>query len=642
MSRARGWAAAGQGVGYLAYRLLLALLGRLPLTAACRLGRWVGACAPWILPGYHRLVKRNLRYAFGEEWSEEELEARAREHWKRLVSNLLAASVIGGMDPRKFTDRAEVKHLDRLLGALEKKRGVVMVIAHLGNWELFAQLAMHLPGYGLGAVYQRLGNRLVDAHVREVRGRFGVRMLDRKSDLRRVARMLREGGLVGILVDQHAGDQGLWAPFFGKLASTSPLAASLACRTGAELVPVSIYTTGLARWRVEIGESIPHTDGPDVAAAAINVDLERNIRRSPEDWFWVHNRWKIPEPAFLLKRYKRGVYFEGELKPFRVVARSCNWLGDAVMTLPAVRMLKRGRPDLHLTILSPENLAGLWEACPEVDDVLTIPTGAGLMEVARMIKAKPFEAGVVFPNSTRSVLEMWLGGVRHIAGRPGRWRSWWMREIFRDQRAPGPPRHQKHDYIDLVHFLGGAREDALETGLLVHRWTDEKTGGGVMCPGAEYGPAKRWPADRFAEVIRQTAGVVEWSIVGTGRDREVAAKIRELAGETVVRDLTGQTSMEELMRILAGARVLLTNDTGTMHLAAVIGTPLVAVFGSTEPRLTGPLGVRHRVIRHYVECSPCFLRECPLDFRCMNGVEPDQVAQAVRESAGLSAALDSR
>jgi lipopolysaccharide heptosyltransferase II len=151
-----------------------------------------------------------------------------------------------------------------------------------------------------------------------------------------------------------------------------------------------------------------------------------------------------------------------------------------------------------------------------------------------------------------------------------------------------------------------------------------------VCPGAEYGPAKRWPADRFRktmELVSQKV-VCSWVILGTARDRELATEIRQ-GFDGNVEDLTGKTSLDELIEQVRRLRVLLTNDTGTMHLADCLEIPLVAVFGSTEPRLTGPRSPTSTVLRHQVECSPCFLRECPLDFRCMRAVSPEEAAKAI-------------
>jgi lipopolysaccharide heptosyltransferase II len=210
-------------------------------------------------------------------------------------------------------------------------------------------------------------------------------------------------------------------------------------------------------------------------------------------------------------------------------------------------------------------------------------------------------------------------------------------QIVREPRKPGPPEHHS------LRFLRIAGECGAETAN-VQRPTpnaQHPTGNQVstidyrppklgLCPGAEYGPAKRWSAERFAEAAAKITAQssAQWTLFGTKNDAAIGEQIAAAIGDHCV-NLIGQTTLDQLIAELRHCRLLLTNDTGTMHLAALLGVPVVAIFGSTEPRLTGPLGNGHIVLRHHVECSPCFLRECPLDFRCMNAVSTDEVARAV-------------
>jgi heptosyltransferase II len=152
----------------------------------------------------------------------------------------------------------------------------------------------------------------------------------------------------------------------------------------------------------------------------------------------------------------------------------------------------------------------------------------------------------------------------------------------------------------------------------------------ALCPGAEYGPAKRWPS--FAEVAQEIAArfPVQWILFGTAGDAAVGLEIAEKLGEKCLNRI-GQTRLEELIDELSACDLLLTNDTGTMHLAALLRVPTISIFGSTEPLRTGPLGRGHRIFRHHVECSPCFLRECPLDFRCMHAVTSAEVIAAIQQ-----------
>lgn len=628
---------------YLIYRTFGAVLRALPLPVVFRLGQMVGWFGYYIAGPYRRLVLRNLEIAFGDELSPRERRNLAHKHFGRLVANLFSSLRVAGLSREQLRAIMEPQGTEKIDQVVAQGRGIVVFIGHYGNWELITQsiplLYGHLP---LGTVYQRLGNPFIEAEVRASRGRLGVQLFERKEGFAGALKTLRAGGLVGVLVDQHAGDAGHWCPFFDRLASTSSLAATLALRTGSMLASLSACTIAPGRWSLVFSEPMdPSGRSVDDVTAELNRVLERQIRRQPEDWFWVHNRWKTPTPKFLLASYKRGLggADHSDLKPFRIVIRSSNWLGDVVMTVPAVRAIKRGRPDAHVTILAPAKLVDIWKQVPEVDEVISIERGDGVFSVARKLRAGRFEAAILFPNSLRVALEVWLAGIPRRVGYPGHRRAWLLNQVFREKKVkkPRPPEHQVHHYLRLAKFVGAdieAETKALNgkpAAASITRKVRERPRI-ALCPGAEYGPAKRWLPERFAEVIRRTneAGPADWVIVGVQKDAPVADEIAALA-PGACQNLVGKTSLAQLIEELRNCDALLTNDTGTMHLASLLNVPTVAIFGSTEPALTGPLGAGHQIVRRHVECSPCFLRECPIDFRCMREVSVDDAVAALEQ-----------
>jgi heptosyltransferase-2 len=633
-------------VVYLLYRAGSAVVAALPLPFLFGFGQFLGVCA-WMFSGkYRRLATRNLEIAFANEKSPGELRQLVRRHFRRLGANLLCSAKLTQMPPEKILEHVEVENIESMAREFRAGVPVVLILSHLGTWEVFAQLMPKFVGFVRNAsVYQGLGNRFIDKHVRRTRSQTGLELFDRHDGFEPVIDLLRSGGGVGVLSDQHAGDHGVWTPFFGRLASTSPLPALLAKRTRAALIAAGVYTTGRGRWRMVFTERFDQT-GASIAVltSKINQVIEQQIRRAPEDWFWVHNRWKTPEPNFLLANYKRGIYLPPEisardLKPFRILIRSSNWLGDAVMSVPAVRAIKGGRPDVHVTIAAPDKIAPMWKLIPEVDAIIPLPKGS-LLPVVRLLRQQmPFDVAILFPNSLRVAVESWLSGIPRRVGYRGHWRSWLVNQIVREPRKPGPPEHHS------LRFLRIARECGAETEKTsnVQRPTSNAQLAGVyepstidhqlkigLCPGAEYGPAKRWLPERFTEVAAKITAQssVQWILFGTKKDAAIGEQIAAAIGDHCVNRI-GQTTLDQLIDELRECSLLLTNDTGTMHLAALLGVPVVAVFGSTEPRLTGPLGNGHIVLRHHVECSPCFLRECPIDFRCMKAVSADEVAGAV-------------
>lgn len=615
---------------YLLYRAVAFVVSLLPLRLLFLAGELLGSVA-WLLSGrYRALAQKNLRIAFAE-LSSGQVRALTRRHFQRLGANLLSSVKLGAMSLEQMAEVVTLENAERLHELLRAGRPVVVLLSHMGNWEIFAQL---FPKYfnhaRLGSVYQALGNRYLDADLRARRARTGVEMFDRREGFRPAIELLRSGGLIGIFGDQHAGDHGLWTPFFGRLASTTSLPALLAKRTDAAVVPACIHTAGRGRWRMVFDPQIaaPGDSVQEVTAKA-NEAIAEQIRRAPEDWFWVHNRWKTPRPNFLLTKYKRGVYLPPDLmpQPFRILIRSTNWLGDSVISATAVRAIKQGRPDAHITVAAPAKIASIWKLVPEVDEILPL-TSRSLFPTARLLKKQaPFDVAVLFPNSLRSALEVWLAGVPRRVGYRGHSRTWLLNQIVPPLDQRGPIQHQVNHYLHLARSLGAEVTSAPEISPRNSQAPGSKI---ALCAGAEYGPAKRWLPERFAEVALAVAAQkpVQWHLFGTAADTEIGKQIAEPLGDRCVNRI-GQTTLDELIAELRECRLLLTNDTGTMHLATLLGVPVVAIFGSTEDRLTGPLGPGNVVIRHHVECSPCFLRECPIDFRCMKAVTVEEVTAAV-------------
>jgi heptosyltransferase-2 len=381
------------------------------------------------------------------------------------------------------------------------------------------------------------------------------------------------------------------------------------------------------------------------------------------------------------------------LTPQRLLVRGVNWLGDAVMSTPALLRLRERFPNAHIALLTPAKLADLWPQHPAVDAVLPFIPGENPWRIARRLRQHGFDAGLIFPNSPRSALELWLARIPVRIGYRRPWRNWWLThpvaprtgEVKMHKRGrteiarllagspasnhPGgagaPPvrpdavpstapslaaAHHLNLYLELVRALG-ARPDPLPpllrlsaseqaAALDVVQRRGATTGvSAATCwlglnPGAEYGPAKRWPAERFIAVAKEVQARIgcRWLVFGGAPDRPLAETIAQAVPGTV--NLAGRTSLRELLQVLSLCRLLLTNDTGPAHVAAALGVPVVALFGSTSPELTAP-GLpgdpRHRILRAPPPCAPCFRRECPVDLRCLRALEPADVARTVLE-----------
>ncbi len=636
-----------QYLAYLALRAVESVLVFVPIQICWFIGSFVGWWAYWFLPQYRKVVRRNLLIALGDEMGASECRRIAHRHFSALGRNLLCGMKISLMRPAAIERRVRYEGQQIVFSVLEENRGLLIAISHMGPWELLSQIPSLGVGVERASLYQPLSNPFINKHLVTSRAQTGLTLFDRRKGFYGPMKHLRDGGGLGILVDQNAGGRGVWCPFFGRLASTTNLAALIGIRTGSPVVPVALYPDGIAKWRVVYSDPIRHIDsnGAELdsgqVTAQINQATEQLIRRAPEEWFWVHDRWKTPNPEFLLSGYRRGIDFppgfdvEKDLKPFRILIRAPNPLGDSCMAVPTVRAIKNGRPDAHITVLCTDGTADLWNAVRHVDQVIAAPRRASLFKIRSLLNMwEAFDVGITFPNSLRSAMEMKFAGIPHVVGYRGHNRDRYLDQVVPERRISGPPEHQAWRYMRIAQTIGA---DQTDPDLYAMRDNEPENNGRWrigLCPGAVYGDAKRYPAESFARAVEEIhealEGRVDWRVYGAPAEYEMSYYFQQQC-EVELNNMVGQTSIAELMEELRHCHILITNDTGTMHLAAMLGVKTVSIFGSTEPSLTAPLGHGHRVIRRHVECSPCFLRRCPLDFRCMTSIPPSEVAQAALE-----------
>jgi heptosyltransferase-2 len=422
-------------VSYLAFRFCVGLIRFISLDCTFILGQASGEIAYRILRKRRALALNNLRLAFGSEMSEDQLRQINRRHFQLLGANLLTGLKASTMPHKKIWERVTLN-----LRFEPRPGGGILLLSHTGNWELYSHLGERSPEYRYGAVYQTLANPFIDRYLRAARMRSGITLFDRRTQLLSCVRFLHKGGVLAVLVDQGAGYAGLWTPLFGKLSSSSTLAASLALRTGLPVVPISITTCGRARWTLDIPEPIYlKGDDPEALTAQINRLLEEQIRRSPADWLWAHNRWKALRPHFLFARDQRRVFFPPDfdrstLDPFRILVVAPDSATDAAATFPAVRAIKEGRPDISLTVLTNTESAEAWKGNRSTDYLIEWDREESVFSLASKIrKAARFEVAIFLANSWKTSLAVWKAGIPLRVGQSCGLMSW-----FYNQRPAEP------------------------------------------------------------------------------------------------------------------------------------------------------------------------------------------------------------
>jgi heptosyltransferase II len=327
----------------------------------------------------------------------------------------------------------------------------------------------------------------------------------------------------------------------------------------------------------------------------------------------------------------------------RTLVVSPSWVGDAVLSHPLLVRLRQADPGGMIDVLGPPWALPVYRRMPEVAHVHALPFGHGelkLGERRRFAKALPkYERAVVLPNSFKAALIPWHAAIPIRTG----WRGEMRFGLLNDARKLDPAALPLivERYAALAQPRGEALrrplpdprlavDPAARAATLARHGLAAAPPAAVFAPGAEYGPAKRWPPRHFAQLAKDLAarGYQVW-LLGSAKDAEITAAIQALAGG-ICRDLAGKTSLDEAIDLMSIAARVVTNDSGLMHIAAALDRPTAAIFGSSSPAFTPPLSAKARVISLRLSCSPCFARVCPLGHtHCLERLEPGEVLAAL-------------
>jgi heptosyltransferase-2 len=343
-------------------------------------------------------------------------------------------------------------------------------------------------------------------------------------------------------------------------------------------------------------------------------------------------------------------------KIHRILVRTTNWVGDLVMTTPAIEAVRMNFPDSTLAVLARPWVTPLLENHPAVDHVLPLKTGNGyvshmveVIKTASLLRKMKFDLAIIFQNAFEAALLAYFGGVRFRIGYNTDGRGFLLsHSIIRDEEVLRV--HQVEYYLSILKAMGWEAESSDPT-----LFVAEKDKGAIqsllsskgigqdhfllgLSPGAVFGPAKRWPAERFAAI--GDWAVDKWGakivVMGSQGEMGICGAVSHSMKHDPV-NLCGRTRLGEAMALIERCQFFVTNDSGLMHIAAALKVPMVAIFGSTDPVATGPRSEKARVVQQTVDCAPCLKPECPTDYRCMLGIEPEDVwreLEGLRDSLG--------
>lgn len=319
-----------------------------------------------------------------------------------------------------------------------------------------------------------------------------------------------------------------------------------------------------------------------------------------------------------------------------ILVRATNWVGDAVMSLPALRAIRERFPQAKLSILAKPWVADLYRREPFFDEII-LYDGRSPWRTGRQLRARRFDCAILLQNAFEAA---WIAWLARIPVRIGYKRDGRQLLLTRAVDVPNRgeiPRHERFYYLELLRRAGLIESLPECEAIRLHR--DVNPNGARMIgvsPGAAYGTAKRWLPERFAEAAAALATERGASIAlfGSKSERELCEQVAQLLTGHRVTNHAGETPLAEFIDLASSCELFLTNDSGAMHIASALGVPTVAIFGATDDTATGPTGPKAHVVRQPVECSPCLRRECPIDHRCMTGVSADRVVKEALQLLG--------
>jgi heptosyltransferase-2 len=337
-----------------------------------------------------------------------------------------------------------------------------------------------------------------------------------------------------------------------------------------------------------------------------------------------------------------------------ILVRATNWVGDAVMSLPALQQLRASHPKARISILARPWVGSLYSRETFCDEVIPYEAERGWRgltakrRVAADLKSRNFDCALLLQNAFEAAMLVWLARIPHRIGYDRDGRRWLLTRAIAVPQGNAIPKHQRFYYLELLKRAGlinsydleipiqlsGARAAAAQGRLRLDELVGSRRVVGVS-PGAAFGSAKRWLPERFAAAAVSVAKARQAVVVvmGSSTEADICSLVqRQISAEGVeCRSLAGSTALAEFIEISAACEIMLTNDSGAMHISSALGVPTVAVFGATDASATGPTGALARVVQEHVDCSPCGLRECPIDHRCMTRLSADRVADTALE-----------
>ena len=592
------------------------LLARLPLPITEAISVTIGGFL-YLLPGKRRRIQMsNIHHAFPEKpknWQNR----IALENCRRIVEMGMLVLALPYISREQLEARIRINRQSRhtINKWLKKEKPIILLVPHFTLLEYLPTLPIffEIGELKAGAIFRPLDNPQLDKWVSKTREKYGLRLLSRKTGFSEAKQILQSKGILGILFDQNAGQSGTLMNFFDRVASTTDLPASMAKRFNAE--PYVFHPKRLRFWEASINLKKLDCPAPEIPQVA-NDWLQTKLTESDDscaDWLWLHDRWKTvnhPTQRFQLNNHRKmQISNDRAIGGYRLWIRMPNWLGDVVMALPLIKALRNSRPDAEITLISQSAYIPLLKLLDIGDNRISIPEKrtTGYFKYFKKLRNLYPDTHLMFTNSYRGDLESkYIGAPQRfglvLPGQP--------RPLLTHKFLPPPDIINQMDQIHqtklwekmLQHF--GLRNEIDDTPFSL-QGMHRQSGKIGFITGSSNNPDKRWPPAQWIALGKQILEDLPQSeihLYGTAADRLSTSQIAEALPAKRIQDHAGQTDLVTFARELATCAFLVGNDTGGVHLANALGTPVYVLYGPTNPLVTGPFFEAERNIIQPTDC----------------------------------------
>lgn len=630
--------------------LLKLLVVILPRSWALWLGSHLGLLVYVLDRKHRRVAKANLIHTLAAGRSYSETSRLVRRSFSYSGIRFVEFLRIEKFSRRDYLTYLHIRGKANAEEAFARGKGIIYLTSHLGSRELIGT-ALKAVGYHCVEVIGPETKRRLSKVLTPCRLRKDIAPIeDEKAKSQLIAR-LRNNEAVCISIRQNTGGGEVYVDFLGRPAPMGTLPAELAIKTDAAVLPTFLLLDKYRRYTLIFEKPliVTSTGSPDAEVLSETASfckvVERYVGKYPVQWPWAYDSWSPPQNPRVQRSFR-------EVK--RILIKTPNWLGDAVMSLPAIEYLRRLFPHAYIACLIEENIAEIARNDGTLDSVISYEHGSGISAIirraktVRRVRREFFDLAVLLTNSFQSALWMYRAGIPLRVGYKAEGRGFLLTHARR--RNPSPV-HQTQYYLDLCRTLGEASDSNVPRVQISARdteWAEDFLNSiGIspddlligLCPGAAYGPAKRWLAGRFIELGRRSREdfPAKFIVFGGKGDLEPCSTVADGIGPEAV-NLCGKTTLRQLGALLHRCALAVANDSGALHLAAAIGTHVIGIFGPTDPQRNAP-PENCTVIKKHVECSPCYKRECPTDLRCMTSISVEEVYQ---EAAAILSARNAK